>query len=80
MARFHFNLHECGDIVIDEDGVERADLAAVRTEAIEAAREVMGAEVKQGRLCLSCHIEVTDEHGERVLVIPFRDALTITGQ
>jgi antirestriction protein ArdC len=79
MARYFFNLHECGTVSDDPEGMERADLDHVRQEALRAAREVMCAEVNEGRLCLSCHIEVKDEDGAVVLLLPFAEALTITG-
>lgn len=79
MARFFFHLHECGNITPDEDGVDRPDLESVRQDALKAVREVMCAEVREGRLCLSCHIEVLDADGTRVLMLPFKDAIEISG-
>lgn len=78
--RLHFHLNECGTVTGDEEGREVASLASAYDLAITAARAVMCAEVAEGRLCLSCHIEVIDEHGTRVLLVPFSDAVTITGQ
>ena len=51
----------------------------VRDEACRAARAVMCAEVSEGRLCLSCRIEVRDKTGAVVLDLPFRDAVEISG-
>ena len=79
MNRYFFNLRECGQVVVDEEGVDRHDLAAARVEALAAARSIMCAEVAEGRLCLSCSIEVFDASGTKVLTIPFRDALAISG-
>ncbi len=79
MALYFFHLHECGTVALDEDGIERPDLAAVQATALESAREVMCAEVKEGRLCLSCYIEVKDEAGAVVHTLPFNDALVVTG-
>lgn len=79
MARYFFDLHECGTISADDEGVERESLDAVRDEAVRAAREVMCAEVSEGALCLSCRIDVRDSTGAVVLSVLFRDALTVTG-
>lgn len=79
MARYFFHLHECGTLSEDREGVDRTTLDDVREEACRAAREVMCAEVAEGRLCLSCRIEVKDEAGAVVLDLPFREAVTITG-
>ena len=79
MSRFYFHLHECGTVCTDEEGFELAGLGEARTQAIAAARDVMSEEVLHGRLCLSCHIEIADSAGATLLVVPFRDALTLSG-
>ncbi|WP_408988082.1 DUF6894 family protein [Sphingomonas sp. SUN019] len=79
MARFYFHLHECGHVVSDEDGIERADLDGVRSAAVVAARDIMCSEIRKGKLCLSCHIEVCDEHDVSVMVVRFSDAVAVTG-
>ena len=79
MARYFFDLHECGTVATDEEGVERDGMAAVRTAALQAAREVMCAEVAEGQLCLSCNIEVRDETGATVLTLPFKEAVVVSG-
>lgn len=79
MPTFFLHLHECGDINLDEFGVNVADIMAARVVAVEAARDVMCAEVKEGRLCLSCHIEIMDAAGAMLTIVPFRDAIRVTG-
>ena len=79
MARYFFHLHECGTLYADAEGLDRITMDDVRDEAYRAAREVMCAELADGRLCLSCRIEVRDETGAVVLDLPFREAVTITG-
>jgi hypothetical protein len=39
----------------------------------------MAAEITEGKLCLSCRIDVLDEDGRPVIVVPFREAVTVTG-
>jgi hypothetical protein len=79
MARYHFHLHECGTIIRDEEGLKKPDLDSVREQALRSAREIMGGEIKSGKLCLGCHIEVQDEAGQVVLVVPLKDAVEVTG-
>jgi hypothetical protein len=79
MARYHFHLHECGTIIRDEEGLEKPDLESVRQEALMSARELLCGEMMRGKLCLSCHIEIQDEAGEVVYVMPFKEAVAITG-
>jgi hypothetical protein len=77
--RYFFNLHECGRITLDEDGVDHIDIRSVRLSAIQAARDIMAAEVRGGQLCLSCHIEVFDVEGHQVLKLAFKDAIGVSG-
>ena len=79
MPRYFLNLNESGERLEDKDGVERANVDEVRATALAAAREIMCEEVCVGRLCLSGHIDVTDQAGVTVLTLPFRDAVAITG-
>ncbi len=79
MSRFYFHLDECGAICADEEGFELADIDAARVQAIAAARDIMCDEVSRGRLCLSCRIDVADESGAIVLVVPFKEAVTLSG-
>jgi hypothetical protein len=79
MERLFFHLHECGTVTRDEEGRDAVSAPVMRDMAIEAAREVMCSEVKEGRLCLSCHIEVMNEHGTVYLLLPFEEAIAITG-
>lgn len=79
MARYFFNLHECGEVTVDEEGVVLFDEAGLRDRAMRQARAIMSAEVEEGRLCLSCNIEVLDESGRTVIDVPFREALTVHG-
>jgi hypothetical protein len=79
MARFYFDLHECGTVIEDEDGVERPGVDDLRNEAVAAAREIMCDELTRGHLCLSCHIAVRDESNDTLLTVRFQDAVVITG-
>jgi hypothetical protein len=79
MARYFFHLHECGTVVRDEEGQELPSLLSLREAAVREARSVMSGEVLAGRLCLSCRIEVTDENQQLIEVVPFKEALELTG-
>lgn len=79
MPRYYLHLHECGTILRDEKGSDYGNLEEARLVAIDAARDVMSHEVKQGALCLSCCIVVEDAEREVVLRVPFRDAIVLSG-
>lgn len=71
MPRYFFHLHDCGALLPDEEGREFPDLeAAVHMAKIEA-RELLAAEVNEGKLCLGCQIEVVEENTGRTIIVPF---------
>lgn len=79
MARYFLHLHECGTVTTDEEGRDLFDREQARLAAIRAAREIMCAEVQEGRLCLGCAIVIEDDDHREVMRVPFREALTISG-
>lgn len=79
MPKFYLDLHECGLIIADEHGFECPDLAAVRVNALTAARSVMAADVQEGRLCLDHRIEVRDAKRRSVMTLPFKSAIELSG-
>jgi hypothetical protein len=79
MTRMFFELNECGTVTGDAEGQEIADLEIARAVAIKAARDIMCAEVVEGKLCLGCAIRVTDRDGETLLLVPFKDAVVVSG-
>ena len=79
MQRFFFHLHEPNSVSVDDAGIFLPDRDAAEAKAITAAREVMCKDVRRGRLCLDCHVEVTDAEGDPVFDLPYRDAIEISG-
>jgi hypothetical protein len=76
MPRFFFHLRD-GESVDDPDGMFFPDAGMARLEAIRSARDIMAEDVRRGRLSLSFRIEVTDEQGEAILAVPFREVVEI---
>ena len=76
MPRFFFHLRD-GESVDDPDGVFLPDTRSARLEAIRNARDIMAEDVRRGQLTLSHRIEVTDENGEPILAVPFREVVEI---
>ena len=79
MQHFFLDLHECGSVTRDDEGIEREDVLAARADAVLAARDIMAAEVLAGAVCFACHIQVRDESGATVMIVPFGDTLAISG-
>jgi hypothetical protein len=76
-VRYFFHLHESGGCIVDEEGLELADLDAARRAALTGARALIASEVLDGRLTLGTVMEVQDGRGETVMRLPFRDAVTV---
>lgn len=76
MPRFFFHIRD-GESVEDPDGMFLPDARTARLEAVRSARDIMAEDVRRGRLTLASSIEVTDENGEPILAVPFREVLEI---
>ena len=79
MEYLHLHLVECGVTTRDEDGAIFADLDQAKRTAMSAARGIMSAEILEGRLCISCHIEIARAGGEALAIVRFDEAVTVTG-
>ena len=77
--RYFVHLREERGLVPDEEGIELDGIDAARQAAIEGARSLIASEVLAGKLSLKTVIEVEDEKGRRLLVLPFRDAVQLDG-
>jgi Domain of unknown function (DUF6894) len=76
VPRFYFHLVD-ELLVPDLDGIDFVDSNAARAAAVEGIRGMICDQVKRGRLCLGCSMEIVDEAGERVAVLRFSDAVRI---
>lgn len=75
MPRYFFDLvgHET---VTDIEGSEFSFLNDARVEAIEDARAIMSDAVRAGYDVTARCVEIRDEEGELLAVVPFTDALS----
>jgi hypothetical protein len=74
MPRFFFNTIG-KEKVHDPEGTELPSLADARMEALEDARDAMSRAILQGYDISSHRIEVCNEAGDVLLVVPFVDAI-----
>ncbi len=77
MALYYFHLRDGIDVLLDPEGCELADLAAVERCALTAARSIISADVLDGRLRLDMRIDVEDPAGAVVHRLPFNQAIEI---
>ena len=79
MRRFFFHVVDGTGTALDENGLDLGDVRAARDVAVAGARDILAAEIRDGRIDLSWRIEVADGGGEVVLSLPFSDAVSVTG-
>ena len=71
MSLFFFHLRYGSELRLAEDGHELPSLHAVRHEAVESARELLSDAARRGKAgSLNLQIEVMDESGRTVLIMP----------
>lgn len=76
MPRFFFHVYD--DVETrDEEGRDLPDLAAAEAVALAGARDLMCEQVRQGRLTLDHRIDVEDEAGNKLIVLPFKKAVDL---
>jgi hypothetical protein len=76
---YNYRFHVINDIdVPDQEGVELNNLALAHLKAIDAARDLASAAVRQGRLDLKHRIDVEDECGKVLLTVTFADAIEVS--
>jgi hypothetical protein len=77
MPRYFYNLLG-GRTVLDEAGVEFANLHSAEAHGLRAARQTIAEQVvRTGALSLTQKIEIVDEQGQVLTTISFSDAVQI---
>jgi hypothetical protein len=79
MKRFFFNIVTAAGKILDPEGTELGDLDIARTEAIKDARMLMSDALMEGKDISSRSMEITDETGEVLLMLPFVSAFNRAG-
>jgi hypothetical protein len=80
MPRYFFHIREGSSFHRDEEGQELPNAEAARTEAINAAREMLGEKLLHGGTLNHRSIEIADETGYVVDEINSRDILFQNGR
>ncbi len=72
VPHFWFNVRDGDELILDDEaGCEFANLEAVKTDAIQAARQILDAATSRGTADrLRVQIEIVDEAGRTVLIMP----------
>jgi hypothetical protein len=72
IKRFFFNIREGDELIEDPDGTLLLDLTSAISEANGAARELLAAQIRNGRSVDGRSIEIADETRTVVAVIALR--------
>jgi hypothetical protein len=76
VPRYYFHLFN--DVTaIDEEGVDLPNEAAALHQAKADARHMAAQSVEEGHLILDHHIDVSDERGNKVGTVYFKDVVEI---
>ena len=78
MPFYHFNIRDGRGFTPDDEGLDLSSATDARALAIKGARSLVSADVLDGALDLSGQIEITDDEGDEVLTIRFRDAVRVS--
>ena len=71
MNRFYFHLR-CGEKVIaDDEGTDFADVAAARSEALAAARQILAETIRSGRGDAPEAFIIADSEGRELDTVAF---------
>ena len=77
MPLYFLHLRDSVSFIPDPEGSCLPDVAAARTEAILSARELMSHSIiGHGRLGMERRFEITDDQGNTIAIVPFREAVS----
>ncbi len=77
MARFFLHLRDHVDEILDPDGVEFDNIDVLKCAVVDAARDVMGGDLRNGIIDFRYRIDAENEAGAVVYSLPFRAAVGI---
>ena len=77
VARYFFSLHDRSGDLPDEEGCDLSGTTAMQAYAVTVARSLMADDIRNGHLNLSDYLEVSNDSGEIVHMLPFASAVTI---
>jgi hypothetical protein len=77
MARYYLQLRDGSDQLLDPEGIEQADLDALRKDVLLAIRGMLSEDVRGGVIDMRFRIDAEDRDGVIVYSLGFSEALKI---
>jgi len=75
LSRFFLHQDLGNGILEDPEGMEAADLATAKQQAIQAARQLLANAIMAGTKPIGKAFRITDDAGTLLLIVPFSEAL-----
>ena len=77
MPRYFLHLRDHCDELLDPEGIEYADLEGLKKAVVEASRDVMSGDVRNGLIDLRYRIDAEIEAGVVIYTLAFSAAVQI---
>jgi hypothetical protein len=77
VPRYFLHIRSEGQLIRDEEGANVADVAAARELAVQGARDLLAEKLRTGEPLDGDVIEITDDAGNVVDLVRFRDMFGI---
>lgn len=77
MSRYFFHLRDGEDRLLDPEGRDLLTLPAVVAATLDEAKGIIAHDAHEGRIKLTYHLDVEDEHGQLVHRLDFEDAVEV---
>lgn len=75
MPRYYFNIRSSEGLIEDPDGTDLPDLDTARTEARQAARDLLASLLRAGEELDGQVFEIVDDQGHILERLPFRSVI-----
>lgn len=79
MPRYFFHIHNGLGLTEDEEGQELPSPDAAIAAALDGIRSLLSSGVRAGELNLDGSLEIVDEAGNLLRMLPFSEAIEVTG-
>ena len=77
MARYYMQLRDGTEHLLDPEGIEYADIDALKKKVLVAVRGLISEDVKSGVIDLRFRIDAEDRDGVIVYTLDFADAVNL---
>jgi hypothetical protein len=77
LSIFYLHIRDGEMLIADVEGQEFPDVTAAHAEAVRSAREMLAEKVRLGEIVDGQKIEIADEAGDVVDVVPFKETLRV---